>query len=265
MTDIFNKTAPDFLMKILESKKESLAEQKQKISVRQMKDLAAKTPVPMKFTSRFQKNKINIIAELKKASPSKGMIRSELDCARLAADFECGGACALSVLTEERYFLGSAENLSAARCATLPILRKDFIFDEYQIEEAKLLGASAVLLIAALLSFDRLRYLTFYAQELGLAVLGEAHNQEEVEALLETSVDLIGINARNLRTFDTSLTITKKLLPLVPNNRFPIAESAIRSTSDIRELRQAGAAGFLIGEALMRANDPVLKLKEFLQ
>lgn len=265
MTDILNRTVPDYLIKILESKKESLSEQKRKISIHQMKELAKEAPVPMKFTSRFRKDKINIIAEMKKASPSQGLIRPELDCARLAAEFEKEGASALSVLTEEQYFQGSAENILKARCSSLPILRKDFIFDEYQIDEAKSLGASAVLLIAALLSSEQLRHLTLYAQEIGLSVLAEAHNINEVETLLEIPVDLIGINARNLRTFETSLTATAELLPLIPRDRFPIAESAIKSVADIHLLQQAGAVGFLIGETLMRASDPAQKLKELLK
>ena len=206
-----------------------------------------------------------IIAEIKQASPSKGLIRAEFQPLPLALELEVSGAAALSVLTEPNYFLGSLERLTAiAAEVAIPVLRKDFIFDEYQILEARHAGASAVLLIAAMLDQTSLLRLAEYARALDLDVLGEAHNAEEVARLLDAPVTLVGVNARNLATFATDLTVVEQLLARIPPERCPVAESAIRSAADIRRLREAGAQGFLIGETLMRAPSPGTKLRELL-
>lgn len=213
----------------------------------------------------FRDNFPGVIAELKKASPSKGLIRHDFRPAELAQELEEAGAAALSVLTEPNYFQGSLDYLKAVRkVVALPLLRKDFIFDPYQILEARHAGASAVLLIAALLEQKELVRLGEYARKLGLDVLGEAHDAEEIARLLDSPATLIGVNARNLRTFATDLSLVERLIGTIPRERCPVAESAITSGADMKRLRAAGACGFLIGETLMRAPSPGAKLRELL-
>ena len=206
-----------------------------------------------------------VIAELKKASPSRGLIRPDFRPVELAHELEAAGAAALSVLTEPNYFLGSTEYLkSVAAEVSIPCLRKEFIFDEYQIREARECGAAAVLLIAALLDQPTLVRLAEAARNCGLDVLGEAHDADEVRRLLDSPVTLIGVNARDLKTFSTDLGRVGKLLSLIPSERCPVAESAISTPDDLRKLREAGAQGFLIGGALMDAPSPGEKLRELL-
>lgn len=219
------------------------------------------TCAPCSFKAKFP----GVIAELKKASPSKGIIREDFRPVELAAELERSGAAALSVLTEPNFFLGSTEVLEqVSRNVDIPCLRKDFIFDEYQICEAREYGASAVLLIAALLDQRQLVRLAEYARKCGLDVLGEAHDADEVARLLDSPVTLVGVNARDLGTFSTDLGVVERLLKLVPSERTPVAESAIGTHADIVRLRECGAQGFLIGETLMRASSPGEKLKELL-
>ncbi len=206
-----------------------------------------------------------IIAEIKKASPSRGIIRGKFSPIELALELEKSGAAALSVLTEPHRFLGDIEYLrQIAAAVKIPLLRKDFIFDEYQIYEARAAGASAILLIAAMLDDSALSALAGTAHALGMSVLGEAHDAVELKRLLDSPADLIGINARNLKTFKTDLNITAELLGKIPPARRPVAESAIKTRDEIQKLRAAGTAGFLIGETLMRAESPGEKLKELL-
>ena len=198
-----------------------------------------------------------VIAELKKASPSKGLIRPDFRVVELARELEGAGAAALSVLTEPNRFLGSLEYLKDVSAAVaIPCLRKDFIFDDYQLREARENGASAVLLIAAMLDQPTLVRLAENARSYGLDVLGEAHDADEVKRLLDSPATLIGVNARDLKNFSTDLSRVEKLLALVPPERCSVAESAISSAADMRRLREAGAQGFLIGETLMRAPHP---------
>lgn len=227
--------------------------------------LAAEAPERASFVDAFRGPGIHVIAELKKASPSKGMIREELDVPVLAEALKDAGAAALSVLTEPFYFRGGLENLRiAAETVSVPLLRKDFIFDPYQILEAKANGASAILLIAAMLNADEFRLLLDFAHQCGLAVLGEAHTESELE--VASAADLVGVNARDLKTFSTSLERSAELIAKLKSCGKPvIAESAVRTHEDIRMLQNAGATGFLIGETLMRATDPGAKLKELLQ
>ncbi len=217
------------------------------------------TPVPMSLRAALP----GIIAELKQASPSRGVIREDFCPEALAAELEESGAAALSVLTEPNYFLGSTAVLRrVSQRVELPLLRKDFIFDDYQLREAREYGASAVLLIAALLDQATLVRLGEAARSYGLDVLGEAHTAEEVARLLDSPATLIGINARNLVNFSTDLSGVEKLLRRIPPERFPVAESAIRTPEDVLRLRGAGARGLLIGETLMRAPSPGKKLRE---
>ncbi len=206
-----------------------------------------------------------IIAELKKASPSAGGLRSDYRPAELAADYARSGAAAISVLTEPRHFQGSAEDLRAVRQAVeLPVLRKDFISEPYQVAESAVLGADAVLLIAAALEPRRLRTLYELAVELGLEALVEVHTREELAAVVPLTQALIGVNSRDLATLKTDLAVARGLAPFLPPGRLGIAESGIRERKDINELLALGYGGFLIGETLMRAPDPGAMLRSLL-
>jgi indole-3-glycerol phosphate synthase len=206
-----------------------------------------------------------IIAEVKKASPSRGVIRADFDPVRIAVGYAKSGAAALSVLTEERYFQGHLDHLAAIRAAvSVPLLRKDFIFDPYQVYEARAFGADAVLLIVAILPDPLLQELLGLAEELNLAALVEVHDGTELERATRAGARLLGINNRDLWTFRTTLDTTIQLLPAVPPDACVIAESGIETTDDILRLERSGVSAFLIGESLMRAPDPGLKLAELL-
>ena len=254
----------NILQEIVERNRPALAERKHALPLHELAAIAADAPARPKFAEAFRGPGVHVIAELKKASPSKGLIRENLDVPVLAKQLEDAGAAALSVLTEPFYFKGGLENLRiAAATVSLPLLRKDFIFDPYQIVEAKANGASAVLLIVAMLDADMFKLLLDFAHELGLDVLGEAHTEAELE--LAATADLCGVNARDLKTFSTSLEASAGLIAkLKATGKSVIAESAVRTPDDIRMLREAGASGFLIGETLMRAAEPGAKLKELL-
>jgi indole-3-glycerol phosphate synthase len=204
-----------------------------------------------------------VIAEIKKASPSKGVLREHFVPAEIAASYERGGAACLSVLTDERFFQGSATYLHAARevCA-LPVLRKDFIVDAYQVYEARVMGADCILLIAACLDDARLADLEAQALALGMDVLVEVHDGAELDRALRLKTPLVGINNRNLRSFQVSLDTTLELLPRVPADRLLVTESGIVARDDVRRLRGAGVGAFLVGEAFMRAADPGVALAE---
>ena len=198
-----------------------------------------------------------MIAEIKRASPSKGRLRAHFDPAAIARSYEQAGAACLSVLTDREFFQGSGEDLIKARAAcALPALRKDFLIDPYQAFEARALGADCVLLIVACLEDAQLRALEKMAHGLGMAVLVEVHDAAELERALALKTPLIGINNRNLRTFETRLETTLELLPRVPSGRVVITESGILSTADVRRMREHGVEAFLVGEAFMRADDP---------
>jgi indole-3-glycerol phosphate synthase len=198
-----------------------------------------------------------IIAEIKKASPSKGLIRPDFDPPAIAASYAGHGAACLSVLTDRDYFQGAPDYLIAARAACdLPVLRKDFIIDPYQILEARVMGADAILLIVAALSLNQLQELEGRALELGMAVLVEVHDGAELESALRLTTPLVGVNNRNLRTFETRLETTLELLPHFDDRRIPVAESGILGPADVATLRQGGVNAFLVGEAFMREADP---------
>jgi indole-3-glycerol phosphate synthase len=207
-----------------------------------------------------------IIAEVKKGSPSKGIIRSDFDPIAIARVYQEAGAACLSVLTDERFFFGHLDYLASIRAAVdLPLLRKDFIVDAYQIYEARAFGADAVLLIAAALDLSRLQEFSRLAGELELDVLLEVHDEAELERALQVPAAMLGINNRNLQTFHTDLATTERLLPLIPAGRLVVAESGLRHRADIRRLQQAGAQAFLIGESLMREADVAAKLTSLLK
>ncbi len=211
-------------------------------------------------------NAIRIIAEVKKASPSKGVIREEFDPVEIARTYEENGATAISVLTDEKHFQGSLEYLKRIKEAVnLPILRKDFIIDEYQVYESRAAGADAVLLIAAVLGAEKLRALLNLCLVLGLAALVEVHDEEELKSALGAGAKLIGINNRDLKTFKTDLKTTIRLAPKASNGVVVVAESGIHTCDDIAKLKTAGATAFLIGEALMKEPDIGCKLRELLE
>jgi indole-3-glycerol phosphate synthase len=198
-----------------------------------------------------------VIAELKKASPSKGMIREQFDVVELAKELESAGAAALSVLTEEKFFLGGLENLEKASAAvTIPCLRKDFMVDAFQMLEARASGADAILLIAASLSDAELVTLRDAAKKMELDTLCEVHDREELERVLNLGCDAYGVNARNLKTFDVSLDVSLELLGMLPKDAVKVAESGIHTASDLQRLRAAGYDAFLVGESLMRQASP---------
>lgn len=198
-----------------------------------------------------------VIAEVKKASPSKGVLREHFVPAEIAASYEAGGAAALSVLTDERFFQGSAAYLQQARAACrLPVLRKDFMVDEYQVVQARTIGADCILLIAACLDDARMADLEAAAQALGMSVLVEVHDGAELDRALRLKTPLLGINNRNLRSFEVTLQTTLDLLPRVPPDRLLVTESGILAPADVQRMRGAGVQAFLVGEAFMRAADP---------
>ena len=251
MTDILNK--------ILATKALEVATQKASISLDEMKkQVDAALPVRDFFDSirtKHEQNRPAVIAEIKKASPSKGLIRPDFHPVQIARAYENAGAACLSVLTDEQYFQGSPEYLKAARAAVgLPVLRKDFIIDEYQIYQARAWGADAVLLIAATLEQEQLEHFEAVAHQLGMNVLLELHNTSELEKCRNLTTPLWGVNNRNLRTFDVSLQQTLDLLPALAGKTV-VTESGIRSKSDVDFMRSHGVHTFLIGETFMRAND----------
>ena len=251
MTDILNK--------ILATKAQEVSAQKASVSLDEMKKQAdAALPVRRFFDSirtKHEQNRPAVIAEIKKASPSKGLIRPDFHPAQIARAYENAGAACLSVLTDEQYFQGSPEYLKAARVAVgLPVLRKDFIIDEYQIYQARAWGADAVLLIAAALEQEPLGHFEAVAHQLGMSVLLELHDASELEKCRNLTTPLWGVNNRNLRTFDVSLQQTLDLLPALAGKTV-VTESGIRGKSDVDFMRSHGIHTFLIGETFMRADD----------
>ena len=254
-----------YLKDILEQKREGLEE---RISSRPWSALLQELPAPPTpacFSQAIIAPGLSVVAEIKRASPSKGMLAPDLQVAETAVEYELNGAAALSVLTEERFFQGSLEDLQSVKKVTmLPVLRKDFLFDPYQILEARWAGADAVLLIMAILSDGQAIELASCAREFGLEILAEVHREEEIEKALEINADLIGINNRDLETFSVSLETTYRIYPLIPKEYPVIAESGVRSGSDLRALKKLGIDGVLIGEALVSAERPGEALKNLL-
>lgn len=261
---------PDILKKICDHKREEVASAKASVPLPDLKGrIADLEDHPRGFESALRtaagSGWTAVIAEVKKGSPSKGIIRPDFDPLSIASIYAENGATCLSVLTDERFFMGHLRFLSLIRESVhLPLLRKDFILDPYQIFEARAAGADAVLLIAAMLDIPQLRELAAQAAELSLDVLLEVHDEQEMEMALQTSCTLIGVNNRNLRTFVTDLSTTERLAGMLPPDRFLVAESGINSRSDIERLQKSDAKAFLVGESLMREEDIGGKLRELL-
>ena len=255
----------DVLQRILENKRAEVAAARQAVPHEEMAERARATPAPRDFLAALRA-KISaglpaVIAEIKKASPSRGLLRERFDPPEIARSYEAAGAACLSVLTDRQYFQGAPEHLVAARAAcSLPVLRKDFIVDPYQVLEARAMGADCILLIAAALRLEEMRELERLAAERGMAVLVEVHDAAELNSALKLDTPLIGINNRNLRTFETHLETTLGLLPGMPTGRVVVSESGILDRGDVARLRTAGVGAFLVGEAFMRAGDPGVAL-----
>ena len=255
------------LDKILDRKREEVAERREHVSLFELKARVASAPPVRGFAdavvAKIAQGQAAVIAEVKKASPSKGLIRADFHPAEIARSYEAGGAACLSVLTDVDFFQGSDDYLREARAAcALPVLRKDFIVDAYQLYESRVLGADCVLLIAAALDDVQLSEYAFIASELGLDVLVEVHDLDELERSLPLPSRLLGITNRNLKTFDVSLQTTLELQPMVPKDRVLVTESGILAPADVALMRGAGVNAFLVGEAFMRQPDPGTALRE---
>lgn len=257
----------DILQKILDTKKAEVATARQMRSEAEvLREAQSRTDLRgfMKaIEDKIQQGKPAVIAEIKKASPSKGVIRENFNPAEIATSYAAHGAACLSVLTDVQYFQGSYDYLRQARAAcALPVLRKDFMIDPYQVAHARAIGADCILLIVAALSPAQLHEMEALAMELGMDVLVEVHDRDELDVALQMKTRLLGINNRNLRTFEVSLQNTIDMLPLIPNNKLVVTESAILTKEDVDLMRSHNVNAFLVGERFMRAEDPGLALKE---
>ena len=251
----------DILNKIIATKHEEVAAARGVKSMAQLEAEIAQQGAPRDFVAAIRQKIENgqsaVISEIKRASPSKGVIRADFRPADIARSYAEHGAACLSVLTDRQYFQGAPEYLQAARAAcTLPVLRKDFLIDAYQVAEARAMGADAILLIAAALDLPQMQTLERQAMDYGMAVLVEVHDGLELEAALQLQTPLLGINNRNLRTFEVSLETTLGLLPRIPAERIVVTESGILSRGDVIRMRENDVHAFLVGEAFMRAPEP---------
>lgn len=266
MATILDNT-PGILNKILQRKAEEISERKSSISIQELKCKIADMPPTRSFSTAIITSINNgapaVIAELKKASPSKGIICQHFDPESIAQSYQDAGASCLSVLTDKDFFQGSDTYIQRVRkVCTLPILRKDFMIDPYQIYESRVLGADCILLIATALSDMQMQKMAMMATEIGMDTLIEVHNREELERGLMLRTPLIGINNRNLHTFDTNIQITLDLLPDVPQDRIVITESGIHTAEQVKTMYRNGINAFLVGDAFMNAQYPGTKLKE---
>nr|WP_301295382.1 indole-3-glycerol phosphate synthase TrpC [Pseudomonas nitroreducens] len=255
------------MQKILARKAEEVAERRARVSFAEVEQLARAADAPRGFANalldRAKRREAAVIAEVKKASPSKGILRENFDPADIARSYEEGGAACLSVLTDIDFFLGSDAYLKEARAAcSLPVIRKDFLIDPYQVVEARAIGADCILLIVSALDDVRMAELASVAKDVGLDVLVEVHDAPELERALKTlDTPLVGINNRNLHTFEVSLETTLDLLPEIPRERMVITESGILNRADVELMEVSDVFGFLVGEAFMRADEPGTELK----
>ncbi len=257
---------PDILRRIVEVKRREVERLKVERPVPALEKLIEAKPPPLNLAGALWGDSVRIIAEVKKASPAKGLLRPGLDVVELASSYVENGAAAISVLTNVDHFQGSIEDLErvhgVAAPQSVPVLRKEFIFDPYQVFEARAHGADAILLIVAMLTRPLLRELMEVAKSLWLQCLVEVHDEGEIETALEEEAEILGINNRDLRTFETDLSVTERLAKLVPEGKIVVSESGIGSRSDIRRVLGAGAHAALIGEAFVIAPDPGAKLRE---
>ncbi len=258
---------PEILTKIIEHKKNELVERKQRVPLEKMQEWAKEAPSPRGFESALRgaqaAQRPGVIAEIKRASPSKGILRENFNPMQIAASYQMNGATCVSVLTDSEFFKGSCAILELSRkTCFLPMLRKDFIIDPYQVYETRAVDADCMLLIVAALEDDQMVELNQLAKELRLDVLVEVHNEEEVDRALKLEPTLLGINNRNLHTFETSLDTTLNLLPKIPDECHIVTESGIHTKDDVAKMTEKGVNSFLVGEAFMVAEEPGAKLKE---
>ncbi len=255
-----------FLEEILMYKYAQVAVRKEQTPILELERRLKNAPLTRPFKGSITGDRIKLIAEIKKASPSKGLLCPEFEPAKLARIYEASGAAAISVLTEEKFFLGSLEYLRLVKAETqqVPVLRKDFIIDRYQLYEARVYGADAALLITAALTELELINLIKEALDIGLAPLVEVHNLMELETALSAGAELIGINNRNLKTFEVDLETTYQLLKSIPEGKVVVAESGIKGGQDIQRLSQSGVNAVLVGESIVSAADPGFKIKELM-
>jgi indole-3-glycerol phosphate synthase len=260
-TQVADAPVSDTLHRILEDKRAEVRARQQEASLSEMEKRARDAGRPRPFTGALcnavAEMRVGLIAEVKRASPSGGLIREAFDPAGIAVAYEAAGATCLSVLTDEPYFQGTPEHLRLAREATnLPVLRKDFMIDPWQVFEARAMGADAILIIMAALSDEQAEELEDVARSIDMGVLVEVHDEAELHRALGLETRLIGINNRDLRSLKTDIAVTERLAPLVPADRIPVAESGIRTPGDVRRMAAAGARCLLVGEHLLRQPDP---------
>ena len=254
------------LDRIVSHNRQELERKKRRLPLPVMGSMAAQQPPTFDLATALTVDGIKLIAEVKKASPSRGVIRPDFDPTRIAQIYADNGAAAVSVLTEARYFMGSLDHLADIRKALqkLPLLRKDFIVDPYQVYESRAYGADALLLIAAILTSDTLKELLDLSHELSMGCLVEVHNEVEIEIALNIGAKMLGINNRDLKTFEVDLTTTERLRPLIPLDKIVVSESGIKDRSDIDRLRASGINAVLVGEALMSAPNIAARMRDLL-
>ncbi len=251
------------LDKIVADKREEVRQQQKAVPVSALQARIARRTKTRDFASALKRNGVSLIAEVKKASPSRGVLRPDFDPTALARTYADNGAAAISVLTEKRYFQGNIEHLLEIREAvTIPLLRKDFIFDPYQVYESRAYGADALLLIAAILEEAPLAELLMLGHELGLDCLVEVHNESEVDKALRSGAQIIGINNRDLKTFAVDISTTPRLRKLIPEDKLVVSESGISSRRHIEDLKKWGINAALVGEALLTAVDVAARVRE---
>ena len=262
---MINSDTPDILKDIVELKRARVEERKKAFSLLELENLISKAEKPLNFSGRLMGDGIRVIAEVKRASPSKGVLKEGLDVANLARAYAENGAAAISVLTNEDHFKGSIDDMVAAHSTVftlgVPVLRKEFIFDPYQIYEARAFGADAKLLIVSMLDEQQIREFMGIARSIWIQCLVEVHNELELEKAVQCNADIIGINNRDLNTFDTTLEITERLAPLVPYGNIIVSESGISDREDVKRVQSAGAKAILVGESLVKSPDPGMALK----
>jgi indole-3-glycerol phosphate synthase len=256
------------LDRIVETKRHEVERRKIEVPLSSLEEIIRALPLPLNLSGALMGDGVRLIAEAKKASPSRGLLRDNYEPAVLAQAYADNGAAAVSVLTEKANFQGSLEHMEAVKNVLLPlgvpVLRKDFVFDPYQVHEAKAYGADSLLLIVAILTPECLKELLALSQSLWLQALVEVHNEDEMEIALEADAEIIGINNRDLRTFETDIAVTERLAPLVPRGKILVSESGIQSYDDLVRLHRVGVHAVLVGEALVTADDPGAKVRELL-
>jgi indole-3-glycerol phosphate synthase len=251
--------------KIIEKKKEEINERKKRINLREIEEIISTTPIPRNFIKIFKDQSLALIAEIKYASPSAGIINRKLDNATIASQYEEGGASAISVLTERNFFKGDLSFIKEVKQkVSLPVLQKDFVVDLFQIYEGRASGADAILIIASILDYESIKDFVELSIDLKLTPFVEIHSEDDLEKVMKIDPPLIGINNRDLKTFKIDLNTTPRLIKLIPPQIKVVSESGIKTKSDVRLLKGAGVNGILVGEALMRSSNPSSMIKNFM-